>query len=158
MSSLYDGLGGEELQISGLQFSGTNLYISPYFLGSLTTESDMKAINVYGTTVVSGPTVLGTTYSGTNYYEASKGLLHSVIVNSGTAVYGAKIIAGSGVLGAGSNVWITYPVAFTSTPTVIATNNKTIAKVVNTGSFGIGSFYAEGEAAADNFSWIAVGL
>lgn len=37
MSSLRDGLGGEELQVSGLQTGGTN--ISPYFTGSVNAAS-----------------------------------------------------------------------------------------------------------------------
>jgi len=155
MSSLSDGLGGEELQVSGLQAGGVS--INPYFTGSITSASDVKAVNVYGTTSVSGATVKGTTISGVTFVDTNTGILTSSMVG---ASYGATVQAGSSTLSAGSNAWVVFGAAFASAPqSVVATDTKTAASLcVVLGSILAGSFYVEGQTAEDTFNWIAVGL
>jgi hypothetical protein len=66
---------------------------------------------------------------------------------------------GTGTIGAGSSVWVAFGTPFAAAPQVFLTNTKTVSKVVNVvaGSTNAGSFFAEGEAASDTFSWLACG-
>jgi len=69
--------------------------------------------------------------------------------------------AGSGATGAGSTVWLTYPTAFSSTPTVAVTSAKQAANedyTFTTGSVTAGSIqiFSLG-AASQDFYYIAVG-
>jgi len=163
MATMVDGLGREEVSPSGLTVSGTALAQSMYMLGSLTTINQisganiystgaLKGENVYGDTVVSGATVKGTTVNNTD------GELQSVAVGSPSSVFGAYIQAGSGTLDSDSGLWLTFPTAFTGQPTVVVSNITSISSVVSVGSVSTGSCMAFGETAADEFSWIAVGL
>ena len=151
MSSIRDGLGGEELQVSGLQAGGVN--INPYFTGSITSESTIAG------SVLRASNVSGATFSGTDFVNG-EGELQSVSIGSGTAVYGAKIQAGSGALSAGSNAWIDFPVAYGANPSVNTQDMTTAeqALFVVVGSLNVGSFYVEGATASDEFSWISVGI
>jgi hypothetical protein len=66
--------------------------------------------------------------------------------------------AGSGALGAGSTVWVSYGKEFGGVPIVVLTNITSINKVVQVKDKGnAGSFQAAGEAASDEFMWMAVG-
>lgn len=125
-----------------------------------TSTTVISGTNVYATTAVTTPLISatnlnGTNISGTNFYQTSKGLLQSVSIGSGTAVYGAKIQAGSGVLSS-SVGWKVYPVAFTGIPTVNATDRTDGAVCV--GSIGAGSFWISGTGASDAYSWSAIGI
>jgi len=67
MATLRDGLGGEELAESGLQAGATS--ISPYFTGSINTESDVfinSSTGVYKISAATGATgtMSGLTISG----------------------------------------------------------------------------------------------
>ena len=112
MSSLRDGMGGEELQVSGLQAGGVN--ISPHFTGSLAVDNGISGANiystgdlhgesVYGDTVVSGADVKGTnisgdnlkgtTISGTNIYAQTT--MHADNVRADTNLSGASTSGGA---------------------------------------------------------------
>lgn len=171
MASLKDGLGGEELASSGLQANPqSGVQFGPYFLGSITSESQISGANiystgdfigenVYGDTMVSGATVKATTVSGGTFHQSSKGTLQSVSIGSGTASYGAFIQAGSGALSSGSTAWIEYPVSYSGKPTVLTQNYSSFTGIkVNVGSINAGSFYAEGETASDEFGWESIGI
>lgn len=175
MASLRDGLGGEELSVSGIESSGSHL-LSPYFLGSITTidqisganiysTGTLQGENVYGDTTISGASIKGTSIkgdaiSGTAIRVDSEGVLHSVNIGSGTAVYGAKIQAGSGLLS--SNIeWRVFSSAFAGKPTVVCTS--TVSGInpaiwANAGSITAGSFCAIGSDATGTYNWIAVGI
>ena len=175
MSSLKDGLGGEQLQISGLQVGGTS--ISPYLTGSLTSESTIKGANVVGTTTVSGVNVYATTISGTSVFGTTvRGATVSGAAFSGTgfvdvngavksaslgspAAYGVRVQCGSGATGAGSNAWQVFGTGFTQTPTVIASPRTSMSGLnVPAGSIALGSFFVFSEAASEAFSWVALGI
>lgn len=175
MSSLKDGLGGEQLQISGLQAGGAG--ISPYLTGSLVSESTLKGANVIATTTVSGVNAFATTLSGTSVYGTTmRGATISGAAFSGTgfvdangtvkaaslgspAAYGVRIQCGSGATGAGSNAWQVFGTAFAQTPAVIA-NPKTSMSGLNVpaGSVALGSFFVFSEAASEAFNWVALGI
>lgn len=142
MTNLRDGLNFEEVN------------------QEVTSTAIISGTNVYGSTAVTTPLLSVTTISGTNIVNA-EGELQSASIGSGTAVYGAKVQAGSGALSAGSVAWIVYPVAYTGTPSVDVTNMTSISTngiMVTAGSLNAGSFYVEGETASDEFSWQAIGI
>ncbi|MCK5625129.1 hypothetical protein KAI04_04785 [Candidatus Pacearchaeota archaeon] len=105
------------------------------------------------------PVVNATVVSGADIVNA-EGELQSVSIGSATATYGAKIQAGSTALGAGSNLWLEFPVAYSAAPIVVVTDMTTAeqALLVEAGSINAGSAYIEGPTASDEFSWIAVGI
>jgi len=140
MTGLIDGMGGEEVnQDTDVQtetLSGTNVYgVSGTF--NTVTSSNAELTDV----------------------SNDEGELQSVSVGSNTAVYGAKIQAGSGLL-VGSTAVIVFPVSFTQKPAISVTDLTTVSTAINVGSnlFSAGSFTVECEAGTDEFSWIAVGL
>lgn len=101
MSSLRDGLGQEELSPSGVEISGTNaVYMSPYFLGSITSESNISGVNIYGTTLIKSATVAGTNLSGTTAVRA--GDVYGANISGTTSVktpYGSiTAISGTGAV------------------------------------------------------------
>lgn len=67
--------------------------------------------------------------------------------------------AGTGTLGAGSDVWVTFGEAFSSSPdSVIATPNASLQDIfIEAGSVNAGSFYAQGETASEDFYYQAIG-
>src|SRR3990167_8027761 len=84
MSALRDGLGGEELLVSGLQTGGVS--ISPFIVGSLTTTDQISGLNV------------NATGSGTfGRIRDANGALFPVRSQVG---YGARIEVGSCITGA----------------------------------------------------------
>ncbi len=134
MTNMVDGLGGEEVNQT----------------------IDVKTENISGTNVY-GTLVKGVTISGTDIVNG-EGELQSVSVGSPSSVYGAIIQAGSGTLGAGSNVWQVYPTTYAGQPAVVVTGQTTVDSPIYAGSIGVGSFIAEGKTASDEFSWVAIGL
>ena len=175
MSSLKDGLGGEQLQASGLQVGGAG--ISPYLAGSLTSASTLQGANVIATTTISGvnafattlsgTSVLGTTvrgatvsgavFSGTSFVD-STGLVKSASLGS-PAAYGARLQCGSGATSAGSLVWQVFGTAFAQTPTVVASPVTSMSGLnVPAGSVALGSFFAFSEGASQAFNWVALGI
>lgn len=180
MATLKDGLGGEEVGPSGLEWSGTAV-MSAYYVGSITAVDQISGANiystadvigesVYGDTVVSGVTVKGTTlrgtvvsgvtFSGGTIHQASRGKIESIITSSGTSTtlrYGNLLQAGSGTLSS-NGVWVPFGRNFTGSPIVTVTNlTFQSGLVVPVGSIGPGSFYCSGQTASDEFSWMAVG-
>lgn len=143
MASLRDGLGGEEIQVSGIEVSGTYaVYVSPYFLGSVTTEDQISGANiystaalhgenVYGDTVVSGATVKGTAISGDNFVN-DVGELQSVVAGS---AYGAIIQAGSLYVPAGSGN-IAFNTTYAGAPVVTASIGSYSASLLTTALAG----------------------
>jgi hypothetical protein len=82
-----------------------------------------------------------------------------VKTGSPTESVAAFIQYGTGTLSADSGLWVVFGSPFLAAPTVLVTNSKTVAKTVNVaaGSVTVGSFFAEGETAADTITWIAIG-
>jgi len=142
MANLKDGLGGEEVN----QETATGSVFAEVISGT----------NIFATTKLTTPAAVITNVSGTNVLN-SQGLLKSVGIGSGTAVYGAQVRAGSGALSAGSLAWVLFPTAFAQVPSVTL-SNRTTAAAMHVGSIAVGSFYVEGAAASEAFTWIAVGL
>jgi len=128
--------------VMGTTISGTNAYISTKITS----------------TTFSGTNIVGTNISG-NTLTNSQGAVRSVRQG---ASYGAFVQAGSGTLGGGSS-WLSFPVAFTSTPQFVLANcNQPVTDIAQTviafaGSNNPGSAYIIGSA-ANTFNWIAVGL
>lgn len=152
MTNMRDGLGFEEVnqEVTDTEIiSGNNIYATT----AVTTPT------VVATTTLSGAAVNATNISGTDIINA-EGELQSVSIGSATAIYGAKIQAGSETLSADSGAWVVYPVAYSNSPIVTVTNLTTVSSDVNVliGSLNAGSAWIEGETAADEFSWIAVGI
>ena len=180
MANLIDGIGNEELnqpgsQVAQLWLTGSVIADGIISGANIYSTADIKGVSVYGTTVVSGATVKGTTIIGENVYGTTtvsgatvkgttvnnaNGTLQSTSIGSNTAVYGAKIQAGSGVL-ASSSAWIVYPIAFTAKPVVIASaaeGNVGSYTAVPLANISVGSFQASGGAPVGQFSWVAVGI
>lgn len=141
--------------INGTNISGTNVYAQDIIHGE----------NLYGDSTISGPTMKCTTLNATTSVTtaaaslSSTGALRSVSIGSGTAVYGADVQAGSGVL-ASNDAWITFPVAFGGMPTVVTQNRDDVDADLrlSAGSLNVGSFHVVGTNASDKFSWVAVGI
>ena len=186
MSSLRDGLGGEEIQVSGVELSGTNaVYIHPYFLGSVTSEDQISGAdiysdgivhgeNIYGDTEVSGATIRATTFSGTDMKlsnDLSVDAISASTVDNGTgrlqtvsagSDFGAIIQAGSDRLYTNA-VWVEFKTPYTvgGSPIISLTNTTmtgSLALWIGSDSIGPGSFQARGLGASDEFNWISVGI
>jgi hypothetical protein len=139
MTSLYDGLGGEELTISGLTAGGVS--VNPYFAGSITSASQIKGSQM----VVTG-----------SFVDTDTGVLRSVRVGAG---YGGVVQCGSNVTGAGSNVWVSYPVAYTSAPQCVIVSPRSAAiDLYVSGTPTTGSFIVIGASPPQTFNWLAVGF
>ena len=130
MASLHDGLGGEELQISGLQAGGVN--ISPYFTGSVSAASG---------------------------FADDSGKIKSVSAGSPGA-FGALVQAGSAGTAAGSGGFIALRQPFASSEYFVAITGFSgtsvagfISGVQNAAS---GTNFIGG--ASGRYNWIAVGL
>ncbi len=166
-------------QVSGANFLAAGSYTGVGCNVTTGTFTTVNATNVSGATAVRGEGVYGTnvsgatsvrggaatftsvvatTISGTNIRVDSEGVLHSTILGSPSA-FSAKIQAGSGVLDAGSSVWVVYGTAFAGIPTVVATSRDSDTGLrVIAGSITAGSSCVIGVTAADDFNWIAVGI
>lgn len=153
--------------VLGTNISGTSIYGNTIdgatFSGTTAVINSISGTNVYFSTNItalthSGTNIVGTNISGTNLYN-SQGAVRSVRQG---ASYGAFVQAGSGTLGGGSS-WLSYPVAFASTPQFVIANCSNpvtdISQVVAVfaGSIQMGSCFITGSA-ADKFNWLAVGL
>ena len=161
-NSTIDGMGFEEAN------QGNNLYgytisgvrVEALIISGANVYSDYNIVGdrIYGDEFVSGLTIKGTTISG-NSIVNNEGKVQSVSIGSGTAVYGAIIQAGSGVLDS-NDAWITFPTAYTGLPTVTASNRDDVdaSLHLSAGSLNAGSFHVIGTNASDNFSWMAVGI
>lgn len=163
MTSLYDGLGGEELAQSGLQAGGTN--INPYFTGSVTSAS----VGTFGQLVTAGS--IGATGPGTFGQVVTAGSVLStgvVISNSKTLTpWGSGSPTTWGLLGqAGSAiasnvaVVVSFGTAFSGPPLVVMTEaisgaQATTAPVV-LGPATAGSFVFLGTSGAP-YNWVAIG-
>jgi hypothetical protein len=161
MTGLIEGLGFEEVNqstgytdivyaatVSGTVIQGTT--VSGTTVGGAT----VQGTSIYGSTVVSGATVKGTNISGTGIVD-SNGKLESVATGSPYS-FGKLIRGGTGTLGAGSSVWVVFPVKYTAAPTVVVTTATTQDNGIGTGSYSVGSFFAWGKTASDTFTWISL--
>lgn len=152
MTGVRDGLGFEEVnqEVTNTKIiSGTNVYA----------KTAVTAPTITTTTVNAGGTVTGEDIVANDTVSDSDGQLFSIGIGSGTTTFGARIIAGSTALGAGSNVWEEFSTAFNSTPIITLGNmTQTDGIMFPAGSISAGSFYAEGVNASDEFSFIAIGL
>ncbi len=156
MATLRDGLGGEELTQSGLQAGATN--ISPYFTGSLTSESQISGLNLFGTGSVHGGIV-----------RDSDGAINTIRNISGPAGgFGARIETGSCVTtatGFGSAIFnrnftdarYYWNAQASSGGTFLAINAGSIVPMVS-GILGLNisgiTFHG---APSTPYSWVAIG-
>ncbi|MEK7112945.1 MAG: hypothetical protein AAB875_06565 [Patescibacteria group bacterium] len=157
MASLRDGLGGEELQISGLQAGGVS--ISPFIVGSLTTTDMVSGLNVYA--AGSG------TFGRINDVQ---GAHFAIVRNSGTSpTFGARIQFGSVVTGAEGFGSALFNTAFANTQYYwSATTGSTGGFLtVDAGSWAVTISGAAGRnisgvvfkgGASMPYYWIAIGL
>jgi len=150
MAQLQDGLGGEEVQISGevTLYEGGG-YISPYWIGSITSESNISGLNIYA-----GGSLFG------NVVNSPNGAMFTASLNG---AYGAKVQAGSCITtsaGLGSAI---FPVNFANTHYAINCMMGS-AIIANLGStYGISglksisgcTFWGPASMPTD---WIAVGI
>lgn len=150
MASLYDGLGGEELQISGLQVGGVS--ISPFIVGSLTATSQISGLNVFAA---------GSLTAGR--HTDANGALFSANVGSPPS-YGAIVQAGSVETGAGSTATILFGREFAGSIWFISVTPGSnglgrgagsvvphLTTVTRSGANIIG-------AASVKYDWVAIGL
>lgn len=153
MATLRDGLGGEELTTSGLQAGATN--ISPYFTGSITSESQISGLNLFGTGSVHG-----------NVVRNVDGAIESVGADNATTTYGFAVRAGSGIIGDNSSGTISFATDFADENYFICltANQWTLPVASNTSGTGFsisGTRRASGCQAygpsGTVFDWIAVG-
>jgi len=146
MASLRDGLGGEEVQISGLQAGGTN--ISPYWTGSITTESQISGLNVYA----NGSLVA-------NRINDANGNILSNSTGS-PASYGIKIQVGTVATSAGSEGTIEFGTQFTNGNYIVTltagSDNSGKAPYVS-GARNVSGCEIVGEAST-TYNYIAAGL
>lgn len=148
MAELRDGLGGEEVQISGLGTLYDEGYVGAYFIGSVTTESNFSGLNVYASNNIAGATISNT-----------QGTLKSALVAS---TYGGIVQAGSLLTTAGSQGFVAFGTPFsaatgwyvTLSPCGSATNFNGwyISGARNTSGVNVVG------AASLRYDWQAVGL
>jgi len=152
--STVDGMGFEEVNqssftemISGNNVYGTNMWIS-----------NMAELNI----------VSGATFSGGEFRESNRGILHSTAVENATTLYGYTVKAGSGKTGVGYSGLVHFKTNFANKNyfMTVSHNNWTLPIVANTGSTtgwgtsgarrasGCWVFGPSGTA----FDWIAVGM
>jgi len=143
MAALRDGLGGEEIVQSGM---GTTL--SPYFTGSVVSESK----------------VMGTTFVGTgsavitgNVLSASR-ILSPAGAGSPTT-WGLAVQAGSSIA---SNVavWVPFGTAFATVPAVILqlmNGSIALSGAATTGSPIVAGSFAFLGNSGTQYAWVAVG-
>ena len=102
-NSTVDGMGFEEVNqevtstyiISGTHIYGTTVDALLISGDDIYANTNVVAARVYGDEYVSGLVIFGTNISGANYYEDSKGKLHSASIQNATELYGYRIRAGS---------------------------------------------------------------
>lgn len=140
MSSLRDGLGGEEVQVSGLQAGGVN--IAPYWTNTVTTEASLVAL---GSVVSTGPVV------------AESRTLASMAVGS-PSVWTALAQAGS-TEASDEAVNINFGTAFGAVPSVSLTVGESGAAATQPGCIvdvNAGSFQFLGTSGLA-YTWLAIG-
>ena len=164
MATLRDGLGGEEIAGSGLQEGGTN--ISPYFTGSVTSESQMQGTDMIGTTSLSGLNVYAQDEVTGSTVSNDDGKLYSVGADNATTTFGFVVRAGSGIIGDASSGTISFKTDFADANYFICLtpNQWTLPVASNTSGTGFsisGTRRASGCQAygpsGTVFDWIAVG-
>lgn len=145
MSGMYDGLGGEKVQPSGLQAGSA---ISPFFVGSITSMSHVSGLNVYGT----GSVIGGKLIEGSN-------IISRIGIGSPTSYHNAQILCGSGTLSAGSILAVAFQTPFSTIPviTISSGSNTTVLELALV-HFGVGSMTIVGDVASTNVMWSAIGV
>jgi hypothetical protein len=140
MSDLRDGLGGEELRVSGLQAGGVN--ISPYFTGSITSASNITSLG----------SVIGAVVTNSN------GKFMANIVGS-PAAYGILIQTGSIATSAGSVATIVFGQQFATVGKyyVQAQAINTSGTAFVSGTKNVSGCVIVGEAST-TYDYIAAGL
>ena len=140
MAGLVDGLGYEELGQVGSQVA--NLWLT----GSIVAESKISGAQVFSAGSVRGKLI-----------GDSDGKLRSSCIGSPSS-FGKLVQGGNATLGAGSDVWIVFGTAFSSTPEITFGNLTQAGNIwAVAGSLNAGSAYVQGDNASDKFSWIAIG-
>jgi len=148
--AIRDGLGFEEVNqaSSTALISGTNVYA----------KTAVHADTIRGDTTVSGTTTAFGNAVVTGSVVANSKVLSSIGTGSPTT-WGMLVQGGSAATGTGSNAWVAFGTAFSSTPTsVVATQAETKEDIlVTAGSINAGSFYVETTSASQTFTWLALG-
>ena len=169
---LTEGLGGECIVPSGTVYQRVTEPLHPYFVGSVTSASDITSLTamnapifsgttVYGT-MISGPTIYGTTVSGTVFINRS-GILHSTQIGSATIqLYGGIIKAGSASTDGGSQGFIKLGTAFAGGSNFYAIITPCGSEQGYTESYISGVRHTSGVNFVGGptlrYNWIAVGI
>jgi len=101
--------------------------------------------------------------SGTNIFaKTDMKLAGKTVSSAGTGsptTWGLLVQTGSAVTGAGSNAWVTFGTAFSSTPYVVCNEAQTQGEwaFAPAGSWTAGSFYVETKSASKKVVWTAIG-
>jgi len=161
-TGLNDGLGEEEV----ITWSGTNLQTqNAFFTGSVTSAAAFSGLNAFIAGSVQADKVIADVQAtGLNIYATGSILAGGRRLNSNGAgsptTWGKIVQGGTGTLGGGSDVWVTFGTGFSTTPDSFvaigaATSPNSIACIA--GSLNAGSAYVQGEVASEDFYWVAIG-
>lgn len=140
-----DALGFEEIGQAGSQPS--NLWLT----GSIVAESHLSGADVYATDKLQGAQVIA---SG-SVQSQSLGV-PLINIGSPSSVGNLLIQAGSSETGAGSDVALAFPRAFSAVPTVVVAPFETLEDILLAG-ISAGSCVVETKSASQSFTWIAIG-
>lgn len=158
MTNLYDGLGAEEVQqASGLVSSSNIGYFTTVsgteLLGTYISGTDLRCANIVGTNISGTTAIRGLTISSAGKTVSPIG------TGSSALTWGRYLEAGSATLGAGSDLWLVFPTAFTVGPWVHLQSSATAGNndLWTSGTRSIGSVYVLGKTASEVFHWIAIG-
>ncbi len=162
MSSLREGLGGEEVQKSGLQGFG----VSPYWTGSITSESQIQGTDLIGTTGVSGLNVFANGSVIGGVLNDANGVVTSAAIDNATTLFGYTVRAGSGIIGDNSSGTIDFKTDFPNANYFICLTGNEWSLPIASNTSGTG-FSISGLRRASGcqaygpsgtvFDWIAVG-
>jgi len=144
MSGMYDGLGGEKIQPSGLQAGSA---VSPFFAGSITSASQISGLNVFGT----GSVIGGKLIEGSNRVSR-------IGIGSPSTYHNAQILCGSGALSAGSVLAVSFQTPFSAIPVIsVGPGSNTAVLELALVHYGTGSMTIVGDVASTNVMWSAIG-
>lgn len=153
-NSTVDGMGFEEVNqpvTSTEMISGTMVYAGSLMTAPMISGAYLAAENVVYTTDV----------EATGDITNAEGELQSVAIGSTTTqIYGGIVNAGSGTLGAGSNLAVKFGITYTSVPHVVVSylNEPPSVGVITGSDVTTTGFEALGDTASKKFNWVSIGV
>lgn len=172
MSSLNDGMGFEEVMSSDLVTSSQNGYFTLISGTNVQGNVISGASARLGATTFTGALTLSSTVSGVGQFSVVSGAdgrftavnlagkaLSPAGTGSASLTWGRYIEAGSATLGAGSDLWLVFPTAFTVGPFIQLQSLTTAGNndLWVSGTRSVGSAYIMGKTASEAFNWLAIG-